>query len=99
VPAALLTGQITGAENEPLENALVRVLRRQIVNGHGRWQQEGTAQSDEDGRYRIANLRAGQYIVSVSTPNENDLVSLTETYTYPLQWFYPGVSERNAATR
>jgi hypothetical protein len=98
VPAALITGQITGVENEPVENALVRVLGRQIVNGHGHWQQEGTAQSDEDGRYRIANLRAGQYIVSVSASNENDLVSLTEAHAYPLQWFYPGVPERNAAT-
>ena len=98
VPAAVITGQITGVENEPVENAMVRLLRSQIVNGHRQWQQEGTAKSDEEGRYRIGNLRAGQYIVSVSASNENDLVSLTEAYAYPLQWFYPGVPERRAAT-
>ena len=98
VPAAIVTGRITGSDSEPIET-MVRLFVKQSVNGRKFWQQAGTAMSGEDGHYRIGNLRPGQYLISVNAPQGEDFASLTakQQRGYPLEWFYPGVPERNAA--
>jgi Carboxypeptidase regulatory-like domain len=100
VPAAIVTGRLTGFDNEPVEDAPVRLFTKGVLNGRYQWQQIGAATSSDDGHYRIGNLRPGQYVISVGTPPRIGLASLIESRPrgYPLEWFYPGVPDRSAAT-
>ncbi len=97
-PAATVTGTVTGAGGEPLDQAQVRLLKAQVVAGRKRWQPSTSVQTDEDGRYRIGNLRPGTYLISVGAPDEVNLASFVRSQGYPLEWFFPGVSSRSAAS-
>ena len=74
--AAVVRGRITDEDGEALPNATVSVLRQTFASGHSRWEQEGSEHTNDLGEYRIANLPAGNYYVSVTPPP--DFKSLIE---------------------
>lgn len=60
IPAAVITGRVNDAAGEPLPDATVRVLSAQdstFVTG---------AAADAEGRFRIADVKAGKYIVQAN---------------------------------
>ena len=102
VPEAVISGHVTNPEGEPLGNLPVRLRFGQIVNGRRIWQQQGHRQTDEDGDFRIANLKPGAYYVEVG-PNFRARAVGQQTRSgekfevIPAE-FYPGVREMSSAT-
>jgi hypothetical protein len=74
--AAVVRGRITDEDGEAMPNAEVSVLRQTFASGHSRLEQAGSERTNDLGEYRIANLAAGNYYVSVSPPP--DFKSLIE---------------------
>jgi len=97
--AATVTGRVMDGEDEPIEDAQVRLSTARIINGHKRWQQAGFGTTGEDGRFRIGTLRPGMYLISVTANTTLELVSPNGARQegYPLEWYYPGVPERSGA--
>ena len=75
--AAVVRGRVTDEDGDPMPNGQVAVLRQTYVSGRSRWEQAGSERTNDLGEYRIANLAAGSYYVSVSPPP--DFKSLIET--------------------
>jgi Carboxypeptidase regulatory-like domain len=75
--AAVIEGRITDEDGDPMPEAQVAVLRQTFTSGRRRWEQVGAERTNDLGEYRIANLAAGNYFVSVSPPP--DFRSLIET--------------------
>lgn len=102
VPEAVITGHVTNSEGEPLGNLPVRLRFGQIANGRRLWQQQGHRQTDEDGDFRIANLKPGAYYVEVgpnfrARPLAQQTRSGEKFEVIPAE-YYPGVREMSAAS-
>lgn len=63
---AVLTGQITDQDGEPVPNATIHVLRRSVVDGVRVVRGGLQTRTGNDGRYTIGNLHAGEYYLAVS---------------------------------
>jgi hypothetical protein len=74
--AAIVSGRITDEDGDPLENAEVTVLRRTFSPGQSRLQQVASERTNDLGEYRIPDLAAGSYYLSVNPPP--DFKSLLE---------------------
>jgi len=110
--AAVVRGRVTDEDGEPMPNAQVSVLRHTFASGRSRWEQAGSERTNDLGDYRIANLAAGNYYLSVSPPP--DFKSLIESagaaaaetqkagasgkeeMAYQ-QTYYPGTADRGQA--
>ena len=75
--AAVLAGRVTDEDGDPMPNAQVAVLRQTFVAGRSHWEQAGAERTNDLGEYRVSNLAAGSYYVSVTPPP--DFKSLIET--------------------
>jgi protocatechuate 3,4-dioxygenase beta subunit len=110
--AAVVRGRVTDEDGDPLPNAEVTVLRQTFVAGRKHWEQAGAERTNDLGEYRVANLAAGTFYVSVSPPPdfktliENAGVSASErtrnspdkpvSTTYQTT-YYPSTSDRGQA--
>jgi Carboxypeptidase regulatory-like domain len=74
--AAVVQGRVVDEDGDPLPNAQVTVLRQTFASGRSRWEQAGGERTNDLGEYRIPNLPAGNYYVSVNPPP--DFKSLIE---------------------
>lgn len=95
IPASVVYGHIQNASGEPVEHMPVKLITNQIVDGRKRWQQSGDANTNDDGEFRIANLRPGTYYLEVGPGSRSPLINSTGAYPF---LFYPGVSDFSAAT-
>jgi protocatechuate 3,4-dioxygenase beta subunit/uncharacterized protein (DUF2141 family) len=75
--AAVVEGRVTDEDGEPLSSAQVTVWRQTFASGRPGWEQAGGQSTNDLGEYRIPNLGAGNYFVSVTPPP--DLKSLVES--------------------
>jgi protocatechuate 3,4-dioxygenase beta subunit len=75
--AAVVEGRVTDEDGEPLSNAQVTVWRQTFASGRPGWEQAGGQSTNDLGEYRIPNLGAGNYFVSVTPPP--DLKSMVES--------------------
>jgi hypothetical protein len=101
-PEAIVTGRITGRDDEPLEGAEVQALTYMPVNdGPQQLLSVRNTRSDEDGNFRIAGLSAGHYYLTVrgSSVTRNVLGAQTPqaNQAYPPLVYYPGTEELAAA--
>jgi hypothetical protein len=87
--AAVIEGRVTDEDGDPLAEAQVAVLRQTFAFGRRHWEQAGGERTNDLGEYRIANLPAGSYYISVTPPL--DFKSLIETANAPAS------NQRNAA--
>jgi hypothetical protein len=102
VPEAVITGHVSDPEGEPLANLPVRLRFGQIVNGRRIWQQQGQVRTDEDGNFRVAELRPGVYYVEVgpnfrARPVPRQKTDRKNFEVIPAE-FYPGAREMSAAS-
>jgi len=103
-PEAVISGHVEDSEGEPLEGLPVQLRTPQVMNGRRMWQQQPSVASDEDGNFRIANLRPGTYYVEIG-PNlrsrgmamQNDPAPNEKLEVVPAE-YYPGVRDISAAT-
>lgn len=102
VPEGIIYGQVTDARGQPIEGILVRLERWQVEDGLKQLTPLGTARTDDQGNFRIAELKPGHYFLSfssaggwrtystLSTKRDDDQGYATE--------FYPGVHDFSSAT-
>jgi len=62
---ASITGAVVDELGEPIVNASVRVLKRQLVNGRIRLTPQSQDSTDDRGVYRIGMLEPGEYVVAI----------------------------------
>ena len=102
VPEAVISGHVENPEGEPVGGIPVRLRFSQIMNGRRIWQQFGHRQTDEDGNFRIADLRPGTYYIEAGPNNRARPIGEQQSDTgkfevVPAQ-YCPGVREMSAAT-
>jgi hypothetical protein len=64
IPESVIAGRIL-SNGQPVEDVPVKVIAPQIVEGRKEWTMRGSANTDEDGQFRVANLQAGDYYLEV----------------------------------
>lgn len=94
-PAGLIFGQVVDEDGEPIEGAPVRVLQEQAIVGKKKWMSANGAQTNDQGRYRIPNLRPGKYIIAFGPPWDTSRDGANTGYA-PL--FYPKAPDVGSAT-
>ncbi len=105
--AAVIRGRVTDEDGDPMQDAEVTVLQQTFASGHTRWQQTAGERTNDLGEFRIANLPAGNFYVSVNPPP--DLKSLIASAgkgsegkaeksgnSYQTT-YYPGTNDRSQA--
>lgn len=95
-PAAVINGRVEDENGDPVEGARVNVITFAISGGRKRMEPRGGGSSDDNGDFRIPNLRPGSYIVFAGGGNLS-LKAGRET-GYPLAVYYPGVTDYSSAT-
>lgn len=73
----VITGTVLDEHGEAIPNTPVRALRYVLQNGQRTLQQSGNSQTDDRGVYRIFNLQPGEYVVS-ATPRNNNQVTVAQ---------------------
>lgn len=101
IPEAIISGHVENPEGEPLQLP-VRLRASQVINGRRIWQDQGQRQTDEDGNFRIADLKPGIYYVQVGPnavphPSGNSQTANEKFDVVPAE-YYPGVRDLSAAT-
>lgn len=69
-PQAVLAGRITDQDGDPLQGIQVRASRQVYQGGRRQLRTEGSAITDDEGNYRIANLAPGRYYLLADTRAE-----------------------------
>src|SRR5258708_26672848 len=85
-----MQGRVSAGDGDTLPGAEGAVLRQTFALGRRNWEQAGGERTNDLGEYRIANVPAGSYCVSVTPPL--DFKSLIEAANAPAS------DPRNAAT-
>ncbi len=103
-PEAVIYGRLTNEEGRPLEGMTVQIVRAAAKGAAGRNKSLPSTTSNENGEYRLAELRPGSYLISVSQIQKMNAafpVAMFQTVKlrsgYPTS-FYPGVTDRTQAT-
>ena len=98
IPEGIIFGRVD-ADGEPLENLPIKVIALRVVNGRKRWEQVGTAMTDEDGSFRIANLPPATYYIAAGPRQDFDpAAGKPRPAGGYSEVFYPDVPEIEAAT-
>jgi Carboxypeptidase regulatory-like domain len=98
VPQAVIRGRVE-AGGEPVESLQIRAYSSTIEEGRRHWAQQGVVNTDEEGRFRIANLRPGSYylVAGPSINNANATGAFVPDDGFSAT-FYPGASDISGAT-
>jgi hypothetical protein len=94
-PLGAIGGQISGTDGGPLSRVTVRISHWRTDNGNRRLMPAGMAQTDDQGRFRLFDVPAGNYFLSASfKPSATTAGRATYAHT-----FYPGVLTSQEATQ
>ncbi len=63
-PQSAIYGRVTDASGQPIEHVPVHLSTRELRDGRKRREPRGMTESDEDGRFRFANLMPGTYYLA-----------------------------------
>ena len=99
-PQSAISGRITDATGQPIEHMPVRLTAKPLREGRKHWEPRGQQQTDEDGRYRFANLMPGTYYLAAG-PSSDDTHLLAGTErpkTGYASMYYPGVPDLASAS-
>jgi len=101
VPEGVIHGHVEDVNGEPIENAQIRVTQFRIQEGRKERQEAAYGKTDEEGNFRIADLRQGTYYVGVEA-NFSRLQNLIEQAKksregYPAVVYYPNSPDLSAA--
>jgi hypothetical protein len=102
-PSAKISGRVVDGNGEPVENIQLRGVMKRIQNGEARWEERGTATTDDSGEYRMTNLMPGEYFISTGAKSISRFWPVArqagETYDlfYP-STFFPGAPTLSSAS-
>ncbi len=102
-PPASISGQVLDPNGEPVEQALVQLVRYSIWEGKKRPLNRGFSYTNDKGEYRIGNLEAGAYFIVVGGTTWHSRLaymepdeSRTASTTY-LPVYYPNSTNPSSA--
>ncbi len=99
-PQSAISGRVTDTTGQPIEHVPVRLTAKPLREGRKHWESRGQQQTDEDGRYRFANLMPGTYYIAAG-PGRDDAHLLPGNESakvgYP-SLYYPGVPDLASAS-
>jgi len=102
-PEAIIYGEVKNENGEPIEGVTARVQSWQMENGRRQLHNDGHAVTDDEGNFRIAELKPGSYRVSFVPTNRGSWVTFDKLshrkeadQGYSPQ-FYPGVADAELA--
>jgi protocatechuate 3,4-dioxygenase beta subunit len=104
-PAAVIRGKVLDPGGEPVANASVSVIRPGRSKNIGRYNAAQSANTDDNGDFRLFGLAPGRYIVMASSSGglaemagsfAGDSDTPKETRTVPT--YYPGTADYRQAT-
>jgi len=102
-PEAVIFGEVKNADGDPIEGITVRVERWRVLDGRRQLQLEKEATTDDEGKFRMAELLPASYFLAFLTANNGTTFvpgisrKAKPQEGYGLQ-FYPGVADVQAAT-
>jgi hypothetical protein len=99
-PQSAIYGRVTDAAGQPVENVPVRLTARNLRDGRKRWESRGYVQTDDDGRFRIADLMPGTYYLAAG-PGWEDARLLPGGAGPKIGYagmYYPGVPDLSSAS-
>ena len=104
-PNSVITGKVLDAEGEPIQNAMVMPMQMAFDHGKKIWAPAGQGMTNDQGEYRVANLKAGSYIVMASNLVNNLTSSITgaakpvteKAEPAYVSTYYPSVTEQSMA--
>ena len=104
IPEAIILGEVKDENGAPLEGVTVRAQQWQELNGEKQLVPAGSAFTDDEGDFRLAELRPGRYYLSFTSSTSGGW-SITYRLTsknpeeqgYGAQ-FYPGVPDLESAS-
>ena len=100
-PLGAIHGRVMDAAGQPIEGLPLRLTGRSMRDGRVRWNVIGSAESDEDGRFRFSSLAPGPYYLAAGpgVQREARLLARDEKPKtgYPIL-YYPGAPDVSSAT-
>ncbi len=99
-PQSAIWGRVTDANGQPVERVPVRLTAKAVRDGRKHWETRGQQQTDEDGRYRFANLMPGAYYVAAGPASDQTriLPGAEKQKTGYSSMYYPGVPDLASAS-
>lgn len=98
IPQGAISGRIVDGNNDPIQGAVVTMLRRSYARGFRQLTQVGASNTNDLGEFRIANLSPGRYYMAVT--NRRGLEQGAELGPRPASittYFPNGVDAQSAA--
>ena len=63
-PEGVIYGEVKNEDGDPIEGIRVKVMRLRVAEGHRIVEPQGEISTDDEGAFRVADLRPGRYSVS-----------------------------------
>jgi hypothetical protein len=100
VPEGIIYGRITGVDGEPIEGMQMQLLEKKVQDGRGRWEPlEPSTLTDDEGRFRLAELRAGTYFLLAGPEHFAEIANGADSRAYPISLRPRRSRFRSAGTR
>ena len=99
IPESAISGRVLDGNEQPIEHMQLRLIYLDMRDGHKRLEPRGYAETDDDGRYRFANLAPGTYYLAAGPGEDHTRLLAADEKPksgYPLV-FYPGAPDRSSA--
>jgi hypothetical protein len=100
-PEGVISGKVASSTGVPLEHVPLSLTYIDVREGRRHWESKGITNTDEDGRFRFANLMPGTYYLAAGpiTPQVESLFDLDQKPKtgYP-SLYYPGVPDLASAS-
>ena len=94
-PQAVVTGRVIDPESKPVEGARVSLLKAGSLGGVPHWAEVASAQTLDNGEYRIPRAGPGRYLVKAMMPNRDfeRMTSESEVETGYAASYHPNVTD------
>jgi hypothetical protein len=102
-PEGVIYGEVKNEDGDPIEGIRVKVMRLRVAEGHRIVEPQGEISTDDEGAFRVADLRPGRYSVSFTQVTRgfirfvSDLHRKQEAEQGYASEFYPGVGDAESA--
>ena len=99
-PQSAISGRVTDATGQPIEHVPVHLTAKAVRDGRKHWEARGQQQTDEDGRYRFANLMPGTYYLAAGPARDETriLPGAEKPKTGYPSMYYAGVPDLASAS-
>ena len=103
-PQAVITGQVTDANGDPMPNVQVQANVSAYLQGRRQFLTRGSQSTDDEGNYRLSGLAAGRYYISAESRRITSIggtITQTADGSQPLgdiKTYYPNAETTRLAT-